>query len=754
MIGLQPQASFSLKDVSTEIPKVVAEKALGTIFNLCRKYPGVVKILFKKNSLLSPQDTPVILLSQLFDLLRQKYFLEKIDLVHWIIDILEMANDFLFKSYNLTKEELEKIHVAGNDENALQVEEKIKIAKLQEKLRKKSQKMFDVCTESALSMLVRMLAETDLSKQKTQSIISILKNISAIQPKLRAVILKELSTAIILQANAANENFQPLLNSMENSKAIDILQLSGRGQNEFKLMRLLQAYIAVFSIPSEDVSTSIRYLKYEDLEKLLQNIEKYLQLIPQTNLEALSTSPLCSQLLPLIQIFVEFHSGQLLKSIASTSELSTLVSPSTPTSHLRRNDKLEKFLDANRGILNAILKAFPTLLTTSLSVLMQYPKYIDFDNKRVWFNQKLREDYPSRRYGTLRLTVRRSNVFMDSFVSLHRKLPDELKGRLIVKFQGEEAVDAGGVTREWFLILAKEIFNPDYALFLQSPNTTFQPNPASYVNTEHISYFKFVGKVIAMAVYNEKLLECYFTRSFYKHILGIPCNYHDLEAMDPSLYKNLRWILDNDVNDVIFQNFEAETMEFGKKTVLELKPGGSNIPVTNENKEEYINLYSKMLMTTAIKEQLNAFVQGFYEIIPQKYIEIFNENQLELLISGLPEIDINDLYRNTEYYGYTKTDTIILWFWKTLRSFGKDDKALFVQFFSGTSKVPLGGFAMLRGMSDIQKFNIHQAPGEDRLPTAHTCFNQLDLPSYSSEEVLKEKLLLAIREGSEGFSFV
>jgi E3 ubiquitin-protein ligase HUWE1 len=125
-----------------------------------------------------------------------------------------------------------------------------------------------------------------------------------------------------------------------------------------------------------------------------------------------------------------------------------------------------------------------------------------------------------------------------------------------------------------------------------------------------------------------------------------------------------------------------------------------------------------------------------------------------LLISGLPEIDFDDLEKNTEYHGYGKKDQVIQWFWKVVKSFSKNQKALFVQFFTGTSKVPIGGFADLVGMSGLQKFNIHKAHDKDRLPSAHTCFNQLDLPDYPSEEILRQKLLLAIHEGSEGFGFV
>jgi E3 ubiquitin-protein ligase HUWE1 len=121
------------------------------------------------------------------------------------------------------------------------------------------------------------------------------------------------------------------------------------------------------------------------------------------------------------------------------------------------------------------------------------------------------------------------------------------------------------------------------------------------------------------------------------------------------------------------------------------------------------------------------------------------------MISGLPEIDIEDMRLHTTYTGYAASDPTIKHLWAVLRAFTTEEKALFVQFVTGTSKVPLDGFKALQGSEGVQKFSVHRAFNTEWLPTAHTCFNQLDLPPYESEEILRERLLLAIREGSVGF---
>jgi E3 ubiquitin-protein ligase HUWE1 len=188
---------------------------------------------------------------------------------------------------------------------------------------------------------------------------------------------------------------------------------------------------------------------------------------------------------------------------------------------------------------------------------------------------------------------------------------------------------------------------------------------------------------------------------------------------------------------------------------VELREGGAATAVTEENKREYVHLVTAHRMTGAIRQQTEAFTKGFHDLVPHELVAPFNAAELELLISGLPEIDVDDLQAHTEYTGYTAASPIIAWFWAVVRGMTAEDLARFVMFVTGSSKVPLGGFAALQGISGPQRFQIHRAyGGGSRLCTAHTCFNQLDLPdAYASQEELRERLLLAIREGGEGFGF-
>ena len=382
------------------------------------------------------------------------------------------------------------------------------------------------------------------------------------------------------------------------------------------------------------------------------------------------------------------------------------------------------FAESNRLVLNTMVRNNPSLMNGSFSLLIQSPKVLQFDNKRTFFNTQLHKKTNHVSYPQISINVRRKYVFEESYQQLQGRSGNAIKfGKLAVKFRDEEGVDAGGLTREWFSSLALQMFNPNYALFLPTAadKVTYQPNRASGINPDHLFYFKFVGRIIGKAIYDGRLLDAYFTRSFYKCMINAPVDHRDMEAIDPAFFNSLDWILNNSIDDVLDLTYSMEIEEFGIQKIIDLKPNGRNIPVLDADKHEYVRLVVEQKLVVAIKDQIEAFLSGFHEIIPAELIRIFNEQELELLISGLPDIDIDDWKNNTEYQNYTVSSPPIQWFWRAVRSFSQEERAKLIQFTTGTSKVPLGGFAKLQGSSGIQKFQIHKEfTSSSRLPSAHT----------------------------------
>lgn len=399
-----------------------------------------------------------------------------------------------------------------------------------------------------------------------------------------------------------------------------------------------------------------------------------------------------------------------------------------------------------------------------MNMLLKHAKLLDFENKRIHFRKRVQT--LARQLGhhsRLALNVRRAHIFEDSFNQLRVVSKSQLRSPLKVTFSGEEGVDAGGVSREWYQVMSREMFNPAISLFEAIPpdSSTYQPNPNSVVQTDeargisHLDYFKFVGHVVGKALLDDQIIDAHFTRSFYKHLLGQPLTYRDIEGVDPDFFKNLSWMLENEIDGVLDLTFSEESDFFGQKSVIELCPNGANIKVTDQNKRDYVDAIARHRMTNAIQPQIHAFLEGFWNVVPRISLALFNDHELELMISGLPDVDVLDLRANCEYHGgYSAASQIILWFWEIAISMDREQRALLLQFVTGTSKVPVGGFSELQAISGRQKFQIHKAfGGNDRLPSAHTCFNQLDLPEYNTKEQLREKLLVAIHEGKEGFGF-
>ncbi|CAF1569596.1 unnamed protein product [Rotaria magnacalcarata] len=356
--------------------------------------------------------------------------------------------------------------------------------------------------------------------------------------------------------------------------------------------------------------------------------------------------------------------------------------------------------------------------------------------------------------GQLKLTIRRDRLFNDSFNHVVHFQSSELRRRLYLSFKHEEALDYGGVAREWFFRLSHEVLNPMYCLFeyANKNNYYLQINPASSINPDHLVYFGFIGRFVAMALYHEKFIDNGFSLPFYKRMLGKTLTINDLQSLDPEFYNSLLWIKDNnlDENDDLELYFNTTFELLGKVENVELKPGGNDIKLTEANKVEYLELITQWRFTRGVEEQTKAFLHGFNEVVPLQWIQMFDERELELLLCGISKIDVVDWERNTIYKHYTQSTKQIQWFWQFVREITDEQRARLLQFVTGTCRVPIGGFSELLGSNGPQKFCIEKYGKDNILPRSHTCFNRLDLPPYKKYEILKEKLLFAIEE-CEGF---
>uniref|UniRef100_A0A8C8E0Z4 E3 ubiquitin-protein ligase n=1 Tax=Oryzias sinensis TaxID=183150 RepID=A0A8C8E0Z4_9TELE len=353
----------------------------------------------------------------------------------------------------------------------------------------------------------------------------------------------------------------------------------------------------------------------------------------------------------------------------------------------------------------------------------------------------------------VKINVSRQTLFEDSFQQIMALKPYDLRRRLYVIFRGEEGLDYGGLAREWFFLLSHEVLNPMYCLFEYAGKSNYclQINPASAINPDHLSYFCFIGRFIAMALFHGKFIDTGFSLPFYKRMLNKKLILKDLESIDPEFYNSLIWIRDNNIEECGLEMFFSVDMEIlGKITSHDLKPDGANIQVTEENKEEYISQMAEWRFSRGVEGQTKAFLDGFNEVVPLQWLQYFDEKELEVMLCGMQEVDLQDWQRNTVYRHYTRNSKQIIWFWQLVKEVDNEVRLRLMQFVTGTCRLPLGGFAELMGSNGPQKFCIEKVGKDTWLPRSHTCFNRLDLPPYKSYEQLKEKLLFAIEE-TEGF---
>ncbi|XP_017572715.1 NEDD4-like E3 ubiquitin-protein ligase WWP2 isoform X1 [Pygocentrus nattereri] len=353
----------------------------------------------------------------------------------------------------------------------------------------------------------------------------------------------------------------------------------------------------------------------------------------------------------------------------------------------------------------------------------------------------------------VKISVSRQTLFEDSFQQIMNMKPYDLRRRLYIIMRGEEGLDYGGIAREWFFLLSHEVLNPMYCLFEYAGKNNYclQINPASSINPDHLTYFRFIGRFIAMALYHGKFIDTGFTLPFYKRMLNKKPTLKDLESIDPEFYNSIMWVKENDLEECGVELYFAQDMEIlGKVSTHQLKDDGENELVTRENKEEYISLLTDWRFTRGVEEQTKAFLDGFNEVVPLEWLRYFDEKELELMLCGMQEIDLSDWQKNTIYRHYTKNSKQIHWFWQVVKEMDNEKRIRLLQFVTGTCRLPVGGFAELIGSNGPQKFCIDKVGKETWLPRSHTCFNRLDLPPYRNLEQLREKLLFAIEE-TEGF---
>ncbi|KAI0161352.1 HECT-domain-containing protein [Xylariaceae sp. FL1272] len=396
---------------------------------------------------------------------------------------------------------------------------------------------------------------------------------------------------------------------------------------------------------------------------------------------------------------------------------------------------------------------------------------LEFDAKRQMAG-KAREAFfdsilSNRNYTQyLTLRVRRECLVEDSLKQVSEVVgsgSEDIKKALRIEFRGEEGVDGGGLRKEWFLLLVREVFNPDHGLFVYDEDSKFcYFNPNTFETSDQ--YF-LVGVVFGLAIYNSTILDVAFPPFAFRKLLaaapppaaGTPGHLRptmsytldDLAEFRPALARGLRQLLefDGDIQSTFCLDFAIDVEKYGSRQRVALCPGGETRMVTNANRREYVDLYVRYLLDTSVTRQFEPFKRGFFTVCASNPLTLFGPEEIELLVRGSDEaLDIASLKAVASYLNWPngKSDKSIGWFWTTFENASPKDQRRLLTFITGSDRIPAMGAASL-------VIRI-QCLGEDegRYPSARTCFNTLSLYRYQSRDRLEQFLWRAVNE-SEGF---
>lgn len=371
-----------------------------------------------------------------------------------------------------------------------------------------------------------------------------------------------------------------------------------------------------------------------------------------------------------------------------------------------------------------------------------------FKDKISWLKNQFSDLRASPKDGYVKVCVRRIPFLLDDLVNSMSQLQKEFFRMRFKYFMQEEII-----TDHFYSKYIQLFFHPDQKLFILSKNSKTYNINHNANQPRKIQHFRALGRLLGKSLMEGKFTPMHFTKSIYKHLLGWPITFNDLEDVDYETYESLKELLICKDVSQFGHNFTTVDNINGQTTIIDLIPNGANVVVTNENLHEYIESQIKYFLFTRISKQLSALLRGFYDIVPEALISVFDVKELELLMHDIPDINVDDLRKNTMYMGpthqNTKRDKVLKWFWSAITSTDEETLAKFLQFVTGTAAVPENGFQGLTNSSGVaQKFtiNILGAPESDEniLPRAHTYLNRLDMPLYNTEEKLKSALMSAI----------
>ncbi|CAI5724768.1 unnamed protein product [Peronospora destructor] len=358
----------------------------------------------------------------------------------------------------------------------------------------------------------------------------------------------------------------------------------------------------------------------------------------------------------------------------------------------------------------------------------------------------------------LKLSVHRDYMLEESLDHMYCIQPKNLRSFMRINFLDESGVDAGGVHREWFMLVNELLASPTLRLFTchNKADQSFFINSQSLaeVGEDHLAYYFATGRLIGRALLEGGIWGFHLALPLLKVILGVPVTFADMEFLDPETYRSLRWLMDNDGVDDLGLDFSLTEQVNESKVVVDLIPNGRNVAVTDANKCKYLDRRFRYVLFESVADQIYAFLTGLYQVIPRELLLMFDPEEFDYLLCGSPEIDITDWEAHTVLTPNLKDANVTRWFWEIVSQMPNEYRRRLLLFATGSACVPLAGFGGLTSYDGrLCPFSLKGVSYRTtQYISSHACFNRLDLPLYHNKKELKSMLYATLDNNLTGFT--
>jgi hypothetical protein len=327
-----------------------------------------------------------------------------------------------------------------------------------------------------------------------------------------------------------------------------------------------------------------------------------------------------------------------------------------------------------------------------------------------------------------------------------------------IHFVGERGVDAGGLHREWLLLLNQCLADETTGVFrcvdTFEQTVYLNSNSKPDIGANHLAYFLAAGRLIGRSLLEGHTLGFHLALPLLKLILGLPVSFNDLEYFDTEAYKSMLWILASEDVESLGLTFSLMEQRGSELVEVNLIEDGCNIAVIQANKELYLERRFRYLLFESVSSQLYAFLKGVYDVIPQELLLLFDPEEFDYLLCGSDEIDVDDWQRNAQWSDNLRDHDVLRWFWEIVREMPNEYRRRLLHFATGSSRVPIAGFSALTSLDGrLYPFTLKGVSVEENeYIWGHACFNQLDLPLFATRAKLSEALYATLNTDPHGFT--